>query len=81
MTRTKRISIPRSVREYVLNRDNHQCKSCGKKSSEVKLQIDHILPLAKGGVNDISNLQTLCKGCNQKKSAKIDNRFRRDYTL
>ncbi|PSN12960.1 HNH endonuclease [filamentous cyanobacterium CCT1] len=81
MTRAKRISIPRSVREYVLNRDNYQCKSCGKKGSEVKLQIDHILPLAKGGVNDISNFQTLCKSCNQRKSAKIDNRFRQDYTL
>jgi 5-methylcytosine-specific restriction endonuclease McrA len=81
MAQAKRILIPKAVRDYILARDNHQCKSCGRTASEVSLQIDHIVPLAKGGSNDMSNFQVLCKYCNQKKSSKFDSRFRRDYSL
>jgi 5-methylcytosine-specific restriction enzyme A len=79
--KTPRISLPPEVRKYVFQRDNYQCQSCGKKASETELSIDHIIPLAQGGKNDISNLQTLCQHCNQHKSDKTDNRFRRRYTL
>lgn len=77
---TQRIIIPPEVREYVFNRDNHQCQSCGKNRLETKLSIDHIIPLAKGGSNDISNLQTLCFQCNREKTDKIDPRFKRHFT-
>ena len=43
--KSKRISFPKEVREYVFQRDNHQCQSCGKTA---KLSIDHIIPLATG---------------------------------
>ena len=36
-----------------------------------ELQIDHIIPQAKGGVDNIQNLQTLCEHCNNKKNDKI----------
>ncbi|MDX2272219.1 MAG: HNH endonuclease [Cyanobacteriota bacterium] len=75
MSKTQRIRIPLSVREYVLNRDQYQCQSCGQQGSQELLQVDHIIPLAQGGSNDISNLQTLCRTCNQKKSDKRDPRF------
>jgi 5-methylcytosine-specific restriction endonuclease McrA len=77
--KTPRINIPKSVREFVLKRDNFTCKSCRKNCNEVKLTIDHIIPLSKGGSNDISNLQTLCLFCNQSKYQKIDIRFRRYF--
>jgi 5-methylcytosine-specific restriction endonuclease McrA len=67
MSKTPRINIPDSVRKYVLQRDNYQCQSCGNTKAETKLNIDHIIPLATGGSNDISNLQTLCSRCNQQK--------------
>ncbi|MGL4759389.1 MAG: HNH endonuclease, partial [Patescibacteria group bacterium] len=60
MTKTPRISLPQSVRKYVLERDNYQCQSCGQQNTETKLNIDHIISLAQGGSNDISNLQVLC---------------------
>ncbi|MCT7979408.1 HNH endonuclease [Laspinema olomoucense] len=81
MSKTPRIRIPASVRAYVWERDRHQCQSCGKTEQETELNIDHIIPLAMGGSNDISNLQTLCRQCNQRKSADLDSRFQRRFDL
>lgn len=80
MPQTPRITIPYSVREYVYQRDNYQCKSCGKSQQETTLNIDHIIPLALGGSNDLSNLQTLCVTCNSKKKHYLDPRFKRYFS-
>ncbi|MBD2301685.1 HNH endonuclease [Nostoc sp. FACHB-87] len=79
MNKTPRIRIPNEVRQYVFQRDKYQCQSCGKTDLETNLTIDHIIPLARGGQNDISNLHTLCLTCNLKKSDKTDQRFRRHF--
>ncbi|MBD2496042.1 HNH endonuclease [Nostoc sp. FACHB-280] len=79
MNKTPRIRIPPEVRQYVFQRDKCQCQSCGKTDLETNLTIDHIIPLARGGQNDISNLHTLCLTCNLKKSDKTDQRFRRHF--
>jgi 5-methylcytosine-specific restriction enzyme A len=81
MNKTPRIPIPPEVRNYVFQRDKYQCQSCGKIAGETQLSIDHIIPLSRGGKNDISNLQTLCLTCNQQKTNKIDNRFRRHFDI
>jgi len=78
--KTPRISIPPEVREYVFARDRYQCKSCGKNQTQSKLTVDHIIALAIGGTNDLSNLQTLCSNCNRHKYDKPDPRFQRRYT-
>jgi 5-methylcytosine-specific restriction enzyme A len=55
-------------------------QSCGKTHLETELNIDHIIPLAKGGSNDISNLQSLCRTCNLIKKDRFDDRFRRGFS-
>lgn len=80
MSKTPRIRIPQAVRNYVFERDRHQCQSCGKTNLETDLTIDHIIPLACGGQNDLSNLQTLCRSCNQNKKHYLDPRFRRHFS-
>ncbi|MDM3849949.1 MAG: HNH endonuclease [Aphanizomenon gracile PMC627.10] len=59
-----------SVRFAVLQRDNHQCVSCGKSPPVVTLEVDHVIPFSKGGNNDINNLQTLCFKCNRGKGIR-----------
>ncbi|MFN6537593.1 MAG: HNH endonuclease [Nostoc sp. EkiNYC01] len=81
MNKTPRIHIAPEVKKYVWQRDKYQCRSCGKTAPETNLTIDHIIPLARGGQNDISNLQTLCFTCNQQKTDNIDPRFRRHFDL
>ena len=79
--KTSRIPIPTEVRKFVFERNNYQCQSCNKIDLTAKnLQVDHIIALAQGGTNDMSNLQTLCAKCNREKSAKLDPRFRRLYS-
>lgn len=78
--KTPRIKIPPEVRKYVFERDRHQCQSCGKTCNETELTIDHIIALALGGTNDISNLQTLCRLCNSQKKDHLDPRFRRHFS-
>lgn len=50
------------------------CLCCGKVK---KLHADHVIPLIKGGRNDISNLQGLCHSCNSRKNVK-DTDYRPD---
>lgn len=54
---------------------NYTCLACGKKEPEIKLTIDHVLPLSMGGKNLIENIQPLCGSCNSSKRDKcIDYR-------
>ena len=68
-----RKTIPLKDRWAVLKRDNYSCKGCGRTPSNnhtVELEVDHIKPSAKGGENNLENLQTLCRDCNQGKKDK-----------
>jgi hypothetical protein len=62
----------------ILKRDLWTCRSCGRSANKdgVCLEIDHILPRSKGGSNDSSNLQVLCKKCNSGKSNRDNTNLR-----
>lgn len=47
---------------------NFTCPVCGKSEPEIRLTMDHIKPVSKGGTHTIDNLQPLCMLCNCKKS-------------
>lgn len=65
-----RAGITKKVRFEVFKRDSFKCQYCGKSAPDVILHVDHINPVSKGGDNDIMNLITACKDCNQGKKAR-----------
>jgi 5-methylcytosine-specific restriction endonuclease McrA len=56
--------ITEKVRRKVLVRDQFQCVEC---QSREKLQVHHLLAVAEGGLNKISNMITLCLPCHIKR--------------
>jgi hypothetical protein len=72
----QRLLMTRKLRDFIKNRDNFTCCNCGNSSHvepNLLLEIDHIIPVSKGGCTVENNLQTLCWKCNRAKSDKIYN--------
>lgn len=61
----------RKIRARILYRDPI-CRACGVAGSA---EVDHIVPKKRGGTNDDSNLQGLCKPCHSRKTAREDGRW------
>lgn len=51
------------TKRRVLERDGYACVQCG---ATAPLEVDHIVPLAGGGSNEMSNLRTLCRACHRR---------------
>lgn len=57
------------LRFSILQRDGFRCRYCGRGPEDgVKLVVDHVLAIARGGTSDESNLQALCFDCNAGKA-------------
>lgn len=70
----QRVLMTNKLRQFIKKRDNFTCGFCGNsthKEPNLLLEIDHIIPVAKGGLTEENNLQTLCWKCNRNKSDKI----------
>ena len=67
----KRIPLNPTVRFEILKRDGYRCQICGAdKDDDVKMEIDHKIPVVKGGTDDPSNLWVLCFECNRGKGTR-----------
>lgn len=70
-SKNQRRLLTKELRNKIMIRDNYTCQICGKyMPDEVGLQVDHIVPVSKGGRSISSNLQVLCSKCNGSKSNK-----------
>jgi len=70
----QRALMTAKLRTYIKTRDNYTCRSCGVSVAaepHLLLEVDHIMPLSKGGLSTEENLQTLCWRCNRSKSSKM----------
>lgn len=67
ISNVERAKVTNRLRFAIYERDNYRCKKCG---STENLEIDHIIPISKGGKSTYSNLQTLCHKCNKEKGSR-----------
>lgn len=75
-TRNKRIAINGGFHsnnewETLKAQCNWTCPCCHESEPKIILTKDHIIPLLRGGSNNIENIQPLCKLCNSKKHTQI----------
>jgi len=61
----------KATREIVMTEYNNACAVCGC-ADHRSLQIDHVVPQSKGGVDTVDNLQVLCYVCNTQIKGNID---------
>lgn len=63
------MAVSKALRFAVLARDNHTCRYCGAKAPSVVLHVDHVVPVALGGMDVPENLVAACVDCNTGKAA------------
>jgi len=68
----ERSRLTPKLKMKILERDSFTCQCCGKTVADgVKLEVDHRIPINKGGDSSEDNLWTLCQDCNRGKSDSI----------
>ena len=70
-----RINSPKEVRELIYNTAKGRCALCGRKITYDNMTLDHIVPLAMNGADDVSNLQCTCEACNLSKGSVLPDDF------
>ncbi len=59
---------PIPSRKNIFSRDGNRCMYCGARSPKVVLELEHIIPRSRGGLNSWENLVAGCHACNQRKA-------------
>ncbi|WP_231702937.1 HNH endonuclease [Tsukamurella asaccharolytica] len=70
----QRALMTSSLRNSIKARDGYACRNCSASVAvepNLLLEIDHIIPVSRGGMSTADNLQTLCWRCNRSKSNKM----------
>lgn len=69
----KPVDVPNWVRQAVFFRERGRCATCNRKISELlsvqdsKQHYDYMIPLADGGLNDVTNIYLICEKCLRRK--------------
>lgn len=74
MTSRKRLTA--TERRNVYDKMQGHCAYCGKPIELTDMQVDHVIPLCRGGVDDISNMMPTCRWCNHYKRNMLLDEWR-----
>jgi len=66
----KREALGKNLRFRIFKRDGFACQYCGRTPPAAVLEVDHVIPRARGGEDYVDNLVTACVDCNRGKGAE-----------
>ena len=69
--KASRRNLSPAIRMEALVHYGHRCLYCGATPKESRLEVDHVIPVARGGTNDIGNLVVACRECNIGKGKRM----------
>ena len=75
ITSKKQISLKQRYGHALYHQSEGRCQLCGRRITFEDATMDHIIPKAMGGTNDISNLQISCFPCNHLKGSILPDTF------
>jgi len=61
----------RFTRRNIFYRDRNRCQYCGRVFPQRELNLDHVVPLSRGGTSRWDNVVCACLGCNTRKSDRL----------
>lgn len=73
---TERKRLTKKERQTVFDKMKGHCAYCGCEISLDEMQVDHIMPLRKGGLDELENMLPACRSCNHYKSTLTVQQFR-----
>lgn len=68
--------LSKSERQKIYDKYNGHCAYCGCELGYKDMQVDHVIPLRRGGDDDIENMLPACRSCNHYKATLTDEEFR-----
>lgn len=63
-------------RESLLNAQQEKCYFCDSHITIYTIEVDHLIPVTRGGTNDYNNLAGCCSFCNKEKHNKTEDEYR-----
>lgn len=78
---TKRKQITPATRQFIYDKFGGCCAYCGKELEWKDMQVDHVMPLRKGGSDTRDNMFPACRRCNHYKGTLTLEQFRETLSL
>ncbi len=66
----------RFTRRNIFHRDRNRCQYCGKSFRQSDLNVDHVVPLSRGGTSCWENVVCACIPCNSRKGSRTPDEAR-----
>ena len=64
------------LRYRLWKRQSGRCAYCGRRIAQADSEVEHKVPLSRGGSNSLSNLPVACTSCNREKGNKTAAEYR-----
>jgi len=77
----KRARLTKTKKDKIIAQDEFRCQYCGEQFERDLLEVDHIIPLVKGGDSEDNNLVTSCVKCNARKKELDVKQFLKNYNI